>query len=558
MYLTIKKPRIYCIICLVVFFVDYEFVLASTSTKEGLFVSLPSTGKISATFHPQENIEKGQLTRVSFGVPFPKNVLKNVNKIRVILNNKEIPSFSMETTRWHSHNVDSSKFIRSVLVYTDIEFSSSDPVNFLILYGDNRKRTLDASITKPRKEWVSIIGHTYPDEFPSNEKITEPKVYVTFSADWLGLCLLKTRTLPISKKGLWYFFDRASLSFAETAVNDRFAKIKEKETEKINYSSEYEPWLFDRSSTLYSLYIRTGDVRWLRHAHRSTQFYANHIDEKGYFDLKEYQDLKYSYGQSMLIDLILMGDLSYIPTIERVASAGATWHESYSKSLNFWTERHQSYALLAAISAWEATGKKKHADRAKKLVDNMVYITKNPANNWQYNGCLLHTLSQHEGSVHQDPVCSPWMSALLSDATWKYYLISEDENALEFIAGLASYVVNYGVYKGTGSRFSRTILPWYLASSVKTFTDAGQFSDIEHTCDVAGLVVRGLWAAKKLGRETKNTLKTAEDLLNSCINKNLRSKLRLSGAKRLFPPRKFNWWFGTNSDASWLMQEFEN
>ena len=556
MYLTNKKPRVYCTICLVIFFVECGFALAST--KEDLFVSLPSTGKISAIFHPQENITKGQLTRVSFGVPFPKNVLKNANKIKVIINNKEIPSFSMQTTRWHSHNADSSKFIRSVLVYTDIEFSDSEPVNFLILYGDNRSKTLDVSITKPRKEWGSITDHTYPDEFPTKEKITEPKVYVTFSADWLGLCLLKTRTLPMSKKGLWYFFDEASLSFGETAVNDRFAKIKEKETEKINYSSNYEPWLFDRSSTLYSLYIRTGDVRWLRHAHRSTQFYANHIDEKGYFNLKKYQDLKYSYGQSMLIDLILMGDLSHIPTIERIASAGAIWHESYSKSLSFWTERHQAYALLAAISAWEATGKKDHADRAKKLVDNMVYMTKNPANNWEYNGCLLHTLAQHEGSAHQDPVCSPWMSALLSDATWKYYLISEDEKALEFIVGLASYVVSYGVYTGAPPKFSRTILPWYLASSVKQFTDAGQFSDIEHTCDVAGLVVRGMWAAKKLGRETKKILKTAEDLLNSCINKNLKNKLRLSGAKRLFPPRKFNWWFGTNSDASWLMQEFEN
>ena len=81
----------------------------------------------------------------------------------------------------------------------------------------------------------------------------------------------------------------------------------------MNYTTDYEPWLFDRTATLFGVSARTGDVQWLRHAQGSAQFY----------------------------------DLD----------------------TNFWPERHQTYALMAALSAWEATGEAMYVDRAREIID---------------------------------------------------------------------------------------------------------------------------------------------------------------------------------------------
>jgi hypothetical protein len=150
------------------------------------------------------------------------------------------------------------------------------------------------------------------------------------------------------------------------------------------------------------------------------------------------------------------------------------------------------------------------------------------------------------------------MSALFSDAVWEYYIHSEDEAALTFMSDLARFVSRYGVYSGEDEL--SFLLPWYLASSVKTFSDDGPWGDVEHTCDVAGLVARGAWAEKQRGGDPAPLRATAERLLEGCAW-NLDSWHRPDAPAvgktewRLSPPRKFNWWFGTTSDLQWLMDE---
>jgi hypothetical protein len=119
-----------------------------------------------------------------------------------------------------------------------------------------------------------------------------------------------------------------------------------------------------RALTLFGMYIRSGDVAWLRHAHRAAQFYGAHLGADGTFDLAA-GDLKYAYGSALFLDLMLTGDTRHLPRIAAVARAGAGWAETYTARTGFWTERHQTYALLAALVAWEATGEAGHATRAR-------------------------------------------------------------------------------------------------------------------------------------------------------------------------------------------------
>jgi hypothetical protein len=339
---------------------------------------------------------------------------------------------------------------------------------------------------------------------------------------------------------------------AHTAVND----VPDSVDQLIPYTSQDEPWLFDRTATLFGVYARTGDVEWLRRAHRSAQFYARHVDADGFFDLKADGDLKYSYGRSLLIDYLLTGDPELVGAIERVAAAGATWDPTYGRDTNFWTERHQTYALLAALSAWEATGGEEHAERARDIAEVSFAMAADPLGSWHDDGCMLHGMTDHEGAGGDVPVCSPWMSALFADAVWTYFIQTDDPAALDFMAGLAHYVADHGVYDG-GEGLEMT-MPWYLASSAKTFSDDGPWGDVEHACDVAGLVARGAWAEKQRGDDPGRLRSVAEKLIESCawVLDNWHRPGGPEAGKsewRLEPPRKFNWWFGTTSDLPWLM-----
>jgi hypothetical protein len=381
--------------------------------------------------------------------------------------------------------------------------------------------------------------------------VREPRVYATFPPNWLNRCVIRSRALKVGTRPELEWFDDFVVGAAHTAVNDVPASV----TERINYTTDAEPWLFDRTATLFGVYVRTGDVKWLRHAHRSAQFYRSHMTSAGYFDLKD-GDLKYSYGRSLLMDYLFTGDPAHIPVIENIADAGEDWDPTYDLGTGFWTERHQTYALLAALAAWEATGATSHASRAQEIADVSFALAADPLGSWHNDGCMLHGMTAHEGAGGDVPICSPWMSALFADAVLEYYIHSGKRTALEFLAGLGHYVADYGLYAG-GEGLSYT-MPWYLSSSVKTFSDEGPWGDIEHTCDVAGLVAKGAFAEKMLGRDWQELRDTTSELLVGC-RKNLEMWHRpdgpLSGKAewRLSPARKFNWWFGTTSDLGWLM-----
>ena len=383
--------------------------------------------------------------------------------------------------------------------------------------------------------------------------ISEPPVYASFPPAWLLTCLFRSRTDAIDADADQSWMDDSLMGFANTAVNDVPSEV----TELIDYTTQYEPWLFDRSMTLFDTYLRTGEVTWLRHAHRSAQFYMSHIDQAGFFDLKGGTDLKYSYGRSLLTDFIFTGDPALIDTIKRIASAGETWNPVYTINSNFWTERHQTYALMAAVSAWEATGDVRHANRAKAIAQASFDMALHPVQGWHADGCMLHGMTAHEGAGGDVPICSPWMSALFSDTMMEYYIQSRDPAALTFLSNLGMFVVNYALYPG-GDGLDYT-MPWYLVSSVKQFSDDGPWGDIEHTCDVAGLVARAAWATKQVGGDTA-PLKTAlGNLMTSCQH-NLDSWHRPGGPAvgksewRLSPARKFNWWFGTTNDLTWMVR----
>jgi hypothetical protein len=515
----------------------------------GLFPRLPATGSIPVTLHPGEQAVIGQPTIVTFGVPFPPGVLANAGELRAFDKRGELEIHAAPLLTWRTWpgRSDARPSVRAALVSIRVTLPAREPLAIRLDYGQRSR----AHLARPdqRAGWVDVT-----DGEVSPGTAREPAVYATFSPTWLGACLLRTRTTPAGSDPAWAWFDKATVEYARTAVND----VPPAVVHRLDYATDHEPWLFDRTATLFGVYVRTGDVKWLRHAHRSAQLYLQHITPQGHFDLKPQPDMKYGYGRSLLMDHIFTGDPAMLDGIERIATAAAEWRAVYGPRTNFWTERHQAYALLAAMSAWEATGAPNHAARAREVIEASFAMTERPANAWPTDGCMLHTMNAHEGSGGEEPVCSPWMSALFADAVWEYYIHARDPAALRFLSGLGHFVAKHGLYPG-GENIDHT-MPWYLASSVKTFTDDGPWGDIEHTCDVAGLVARAAWAEKQQGNDPAPLRATAEKLLEGCkfnLNAWHRPNGPASGKSewRLAPGRKFNWWFGTTSDLPWLLGE---
>jgi len=523
--------------------------------NDDLFVRVASPGSVPVVLHPGSTVLHGQKVKVSFGVPFPQGLVTSTSTLRVVdANGQELPSHVVELAKWRGLGQSTATSVRSALFYVESAFTSSTPRQIAVQFGRTRTKELGAQ-PAPDTLWVGISRGPNPYEYPSSADIREPAVYATLPADWLGATLLRTRADPVLLDSGWRWFDEALTNYAATAVNDVGSSVSA--SSLIDYDSSAEPWLFDRAMTLYGVYVRTGELRWLRHAHRAAQFYAKHVTSNGSFALKS-GDLKYSYGQSMFLDLMLTGDRRLIVPIEQVAGLGRGFEETYSKSLNFWTERHQAYALLAALSAWEATGKSEHATRAIEVARASFTAARQPASGWTAQGCILHTIRQHEGDADDRPICSPWMSALLADAVWRYYLVSKDSQALAFLSDLGLFVARYGIrdVSSTHSALSGKWAPWYLASSAVKYTDSGAWGDLEHACDVAGLTARAAWAARALGRSPTDIDRATQRLLPGCkwaLDYWHRTTDPTRPEYRLQPPRKFSWWFGSTLDLPWLV-----
>src|SRR5262249_39839664 len=95
-------------------------------------------------------------------------------------------------------------------------------------------------------------------------------------------------------------YDYAEKNFFYTIINQNPGIT-------IDYKTQSEPWLYDRSSAMYELYLRSGFATALREAVRSTDFYADHLDTSGFFTLKP-GDAKYAYNEPLAYMYWLLGD----------------------------------------------------------------------------------------------------------------------------------------------------------------------------------------------------------------------------------------------------------
>ncbi|WP_346882389.1 T9SS type A sorting domain-containing protein [uncultured Algibacter sp.] len=555
------------------------FLITLNTNSQALYENLPNTGEIPITLHPGQTITSGSNQLVSIGVPFPRNTVNSISQIIITDNlDNEIASYAKETLRWYSLSNDTNVGgVRSALLYFNVVFTSLNPLNLKVKYGLNRTLELGTQ-GNVKDNWVTVqdAEDEYLDDInnPKYIEIKEPPVFATFPPDWLSKCVIRTKFVPVNQVSTEYQWHHdAMINFGASAVNDVANTVQEQY--KVNVL-ERAPWLFDRAGCLWNLYFKTGELKWLKSAHKATQFYSKFLDDRGRFTLENpnfIDDLKYSFGGSMLIDIMMTGDTDLEDKIIDVAEFATRENLKLEDGYSFWTERHFTYWLLGALSAFETTGDAIYKNQVNERAAHAFDRAKNPVNGYLPEGGLLHPMGPHEGANdpgtgedingYRQPIISPWLSALLSDAIWRYYLHSEDRKALEFLVNLGENVAKHCIYEVTDvhPNIDGKIQPYYLFSGQtdKKFERNDIYwkpwDDSQHAPDVAALLARTFWAQKKLGLDSSE-ITTQINNMFATSKYTIEAWTRTAPERpkyRLQPARKFNWQFGTASDMEWFM-----
>ena len=540
---------------------SFETEAAIQRENGSLHPPIKGFGQTTFSIIPIESVKVDTPTKVTFGIPFPKDYLVNIDEFKLIdETGEEINTAVKELLVWRDSEGD-AKSIRSALVQLELEFHANQygtptPRELTLVWGMKRK-TNNLLIESPRNSWVLVDD----EEFLASDEIYEPQAYALFEPEWYGDCVIKTRLLPLNNNPDFSAYDAAFKLFGDTAINQVDPRVIDDNL--IPYRDSYAAWLFDRAMTIYQLAFRTGEFAYLRAAHRASQFYLQHINEQGYFSLKPSNDMKYSYGESLVAEYILFGDERISDTVKNMVPAWDSFDSNYKITTNFWTERHAAFQLKGYVSAYELLGNVEYKAKAQTTFANLSRMQLSPDDGVPNTGALMHTSSSH-GEGGANFIASPWMSALLIDAVERYSIHIEEDDISDFVIKMAKYFQqeDIALYEWTGYLGKdRFFAPHYLAGAGLTDAEHGGIGldDLEHGIDVNKIFSAAYFHSCALGSCDNSFLITISRLNTTAYTQTVPYWIRPAAPSsslssyRLAPPRKFNWWFNITANNDFLL-----
>jgi hypothetical protein len=509
--------------------------------------SPPRTSTSSQRIFVRRSVAGTGPVLVNAGIPFPPGLLSDPDRVRLFdERGTEIDAAVRTTLRWHWKD-GSARAIH-------LQFELDVPPQGRSLWFEIATTRADRPPLRPYVEGL-VDG-------PEGVRI--PAAIAVLSPQWLSSSLLAGPMLASNEKSAYDSFVATQFDWAKSLP-----------------SRDPIAWLFDRTTTLFKLYLRTGATEHLLAAITSYRFYMSRVKRDGTpgypqcaggwaFDTVDACDSKFVYIQPVLYALALTGDdsLHDDSTIRKMVGAWDTggWNEPagpYTRVEQAFTERQAGLGLLAMVAAWELTGDPEHRHRVDQRIQWLYeHQTRNP-DGLGNDGSWRHSWQRHEGSSYDARSdvrgASPWMSENIIDGLWHAWLVTNDGRAGAMIQAFGWYLENHGwIDAPTFARAGHTWrhpcsgssgqIGWYWSSahaaeaSLIAIQDSeGWYSDA-HNVELMFVVA----AARYFEPDPERRRRYADRLAA------LSSSLSRDCAGIAQPARRFNWNNRSGAATSWL------
>ena len=541
-----------------------------------------SQGALDVRLVPTEVASPGAEQLVTFGVPFPRGSITQAGlaNLRVLKGASELPAHVSQMTPWR-HRLDPSldgTSVRVARVQLRYTFGGSAPESIRVEWG-SQPRQLDVAASVPARDgWHTVASGS----FVASDGVQEPNVYAVLPKEWLALGVLKgnpslpfddantePRDDPAVNAGIQHW---PGYTEADRAAKNNFYNLVNQDDPRVSagnqcpYRSGYEPWLYDRASSMFVLYFRSGFPNALREAVRASEFYGDHLTAAGHFDMRD-GDTKYAYSENLAYRYWLTGDETALARVAAVASAHDGFNHAWTASTGFWTERHAGFKLLAMQVAYELLGTAAYADKVAAVVSRLAWHQDGadgqiPRPSGYVDGGLYHYGSQHDGDWADDSLgASSWMSALIVDAMLRTYATSEDAVIAQFVRRMGNFLRASTVttlQHQYDNHDGALALPRYAMLSDGSDGQVND-ADVEHALDVAASIAWAHYFAEATGQTDPALAEMAETLYftyDEGVNFWIRPNGPASGlpAYRVSPWRKYGWEHRVSSGLGWAMQ----
>lgn len=335
-------------------------------------------------------------------------------------------------------------------------------------------------------------------------------------------------------------------------------------------------WLFDRPSTLFKAYVRTGRADYLAAAEESYRWYMKGITREGrcpggWITDGKPCDVKYTYIEPILLAVALTGDDSMhdaalVKMMATLWDSGG-WNGApgpYRHPDDYFTERLAGLGLLETVAAYELTGDTHWRDRVQVRVGWLHDHQASNPDGLGDDGAWRNSWNVHENDPHgANDVrgASPWMSENIIDGLWHAWWVTKDPRVPDMILAFGHYLERYGWISPSllvsphdwrnGCSGPDGQIAWYWSSS-KAKTDAlmkiqeseGWYSD-GHTVEL-GLPVAAAYYFAKDGAEAA-VFKHRFDAIASSYS--------ASCASISDTARRFNWNNRGAGVAQWMIHQ---
>lgn len=378
-----------------------------------------------------QNVGDAPDVRVSVGIPFPPSTLHDAHLVRILdASGNEVPSHVDATLLWYARD----RSIRAVRAQFQAQLTKGEGTYYF-------------AVGKPRTR--DIPGWPYAQGVVADAQgVRVAAALATLEPAWLCGSLIAGPQAPVTKGEAYARYVATQFEWARKLPAD-----------------DHTAWLFDRPSTLFKAYVRTGRLDYLQAADESYHFYMKYIKRDGlpfspfcgggWTYGKEPCDSKYVYVEPILLALALTGDDSEHDA-ELVDKMVTLWRHNgwsgeagpYTGPGERFTERLAGLGLLATINAYELTGDKRYLANANERVGWLYDHQRNNPDKLGNDGSWRNSWNLHEDDSWNPERdvrgTSPWMSENIIDALWHTWLVTDDHRIPGMITAFGRYMERYG------------------------------------------------------------------------------------------------------------------